>query len=109
MDDLKVSYNSNKKGGKLFQGETGPNPSLWVSQTKSLTTFPLSFKELDRGGSTDDDRTDLDPQGITLRLRPKGGGELLIQKPVQVALMTGNHISQQSNRIYNVGREIMTA
>ena len=78
MDDLKVSYNSNK-GGKLFQGETSPNPSLWVSQTKSLN-FPLSFKGGGQGESTDDDRTDLDPQGIMLRLRQKGGGELLFSK-----------------------------
>ena len=67
-----MSYDSNKRG-KLFQGETGPNPSLWVSQTKSLT-FPLSFKGAGQGGgSTDDDRTDLDPQEIMLRLRQKGG------------------------------------
>ena len=96
------------KRGKLFQGETGPNPSLWVSQTKSLT-FPLSFKGARQGGSTDDNRTDLDPQGITLRLRQKGGGELVIQKSVKVALMAGNHISQQPNHIYIVDKERMTA
>ena len=71
--------------------------------------FPFIFKGAGQGGSTEDDRTDLDPQEITLRLRQKGGGELFIQKSVQVALMTGNHISQQPNRIYIVDRKRMTA
>ena len=71
--------------------------------------FPFIFKGLDRGEGTDDDRTDLDPQEIMLGTSKNGGGELVIQKSVKVALMTGNHISQQPNRIYIVDRKRMTA
>ena len=36
-------------------------------------------------------------------------GNLLLENPVKVALMSGNHISQQPNCIYIGDRERMTA